>query len=119
MLGESQPDCSVPTTVWITFGAVLPAFVAIGVVGNVLSMLVLSRRRFRTSVMYAYLKGVAVLDLTYLILTAQECYFVLHSHMWLDPRQRKGGDMEDIASIISEIFGIGNIFCGQAIRRLL
>ena len=101
-----QPSCAVPTTVWVTFGAVLPSLVAIGVIGNVLSMFVLSRRRFRTSVMYAYLKGVAVLDLTYLVLTAQECYFVLNSHMWLDPRQRQR-QMGEIDSIISEIYDIG------------
>ena len=58
------------------------------------------RRQFRSSVMYAYLKGLALLDLAYLILTIQLCYFVLNSHMWFDPQDSPDPKDDQLRSFI-------------------
>ena len=50
--------------------------------------------------MYAYLKGLAVLDLAYLILTIQLCYFVLNSHMWFDPQDSPDPKDDQLRSFI-------------------
>ena len=75
------------------------------------------RRQFRSSVMYAYLKGLALLDLAYLILTVQLCYFVLNSHMWFDPQDSPEPKDDQLRSFIC-MFHLRplSIFCTELIQ---
>ena len=75
------------------------------------------RRQFRSSVMYAYLKGLALLDLAYLILTVQLCYFVLNSHMWFDPQDSPGPKDDQLRSFIRMVhIRPLSIFCTELIH---
>ena len=63
------------TTVLATYNVVLPILCSIGVLGNVLSVWVLGRKRFRTN-MFVFLRGLAWADLSYLVFTIQFVAFV-------------------------------------------
>ena len=83
MDGNVAPS-NIPLAVWITYGFVMPAVCVLGVIGNSLSVVILSKKPFQKSVMYAYLKGLALTDMSFLVCNAQICYFILRSHMWYE-----------------------------------
>ena len=59
-----------------TYKIFLPLIIVVGLLGNILSIIVLIRAKFQSSVMYTYLRCLAWADIGYLIFTAQVCAFV-------------------------------------------
>ena len=51
------------------FYIILPLFSTLGVIGNVISILILLRRPFQSSILYAYFLSLSVTDFLYLLLT--------------------------------------------------
>ena len=47
----------VPITVFVTYSVVMPILCIIGIIGNSLSIVILSRKTLKKSIIYAYLKG--------------------------------------------------------------
>ena len=60
----------------VVFTFVLPVIATIGLVGNILSIIVLNNREKFKSVIYIYLRGVAVCDLTYMLLIINMCVVI-------------------------------------------
>ena len=57
----------------VVFTFVLPVIATIGLVGNILSIIVLNNKDKFKSVIYIYLRGVALCDLTYMLLILNMC----------------------------------------------
>ena len=57
----------------VVFTFVLPVIATIGLVGNILSIIVLNNKDKFKSVIYIYLRGVALCDLTYMLLILNLC----------------------------------------------
>ncbi len=61
-----------------TYNVILPLICVLGFLGNLVSILILSRSKFKTKILYAYLKGLAIVDLIYLFLTFFYCLMIIH-----------------------------------------
>ena len=108
---SSIQETTPPVSVYITYSVIVPILCIIGIVGNSLSIVILSRKSLKRSIIYAYLKGtlqineinfkrikkyrksatkvtqflisgLAVVDIAYLFFVSFECYFVLHGTLW-------------------------------------
>ena len=60
----------------VVFTFVLPVIATIGLVGNILSIIVLNNKDKFKSVIYIYLRGVALCDLTYMLLILNMCVVI-------------------------------------------
>ena len=60
----------------VVFTFVLPVIATIGLVGNILSIIVLNNRDKFKSVIYIYLRGVALCDLTYMLFIINMCVVI-------------------------------------------
>ena len=54
---SSVQEMSAPVSVYITYSVIVPILCIIGIVGNSLSIVILSRKSLKKSIIYAYLKG--------------------------------------------------------------
>ena len=54
---STTKDKDVPITVFVTYSVVMPILCIIGIIGNSLSIVILSRKTLKKSIIYAYLKG--------------------------------------------------------------
>ena len=50
-------EASIPEPVWITYRVTIPLLCIIGIMGNLLSIVILSRNVFKKSILFAYLQG--------------------------------------------------------------
>ena len=48
----------VPISVFATYSVMMPILCIIGIIGNSLSIVILSRKTLKKSIIYAYLKGI-------------------------------------------------------------
>ena len=48
---------AVPVSVYITYAVVVPILCVVGIIGNSLSIAILSRKILKKSIIYVYLKG--------------------------------------------------------------
>ena len=69
VVSEDEHDLS--SVVAVTYRLVLPTISALGLAGNLLSTMVLTRKRFVRHASYVYLRSLAWADAGYLILTIQ------------------------------------------------
>ena len=53
----TKQNIEVPISVFITYSVVIPILCIGGIVGNSLSIVILSRNTFKKNIVYAYLKG--------------------------------------------------------------
>lgn len=53
----------------VTYKVILPIVSCFGIIGNLISILILSRRPFAKNILYAYLMSLSIVDLFYLSLT--------------------------------------------------
>ena len=60
----------------VVFTFVLPVIATVGLVGNILSIIVLNNRDKFKSVIYIYLRGVALCDLTYMLFIINMCVVI-------------------------------------------
>ena len=54
---SSIQETTAPVSVYITYSVIVPILCIIGIVGNSLSIIILSRKSLKKSIIYAYLKG--------------------------------------------------------------
>ena len=54
---SSIQETTPPVSVYITYSVIVPILCIIGIVGNSLSIVILSRKSLKRSIIYAYLKG--------------------------------------------------------------
>jgi hypothetical protein len=59
-----------------TYITLVPLVAAIGILGNLTSILILSRKPFRINILFAYLKSLAIVDFFYLAFTLVLCAIV-------------------------------------------
>ena len=61
---------------FVVFTFVLPVIATVGLVGNVLSIIVLNNKAKFKSVIYIYLRGVALCDLLYMLVIINMCVVI-------------------------------------------
>ncbi len=96
---ESHEGDRTDLMLW-TYQIVLPVISSLGLLGNILSVVVLSRTNKFKSVMYIYLRGVAWADMCYLVFALQVCYFVTNHAQGadIDGPAKDGADGEPYVS---------------------
>lgn len=76
--GEGNEDLSESFSpgliVVLTYEVIIPIIGGFGIVGNLLSFLVLRRKKFKCN-MFVFLRGLAISDIFFLIFTMQVCYY--------------------------------------------
>ena len=64
--------------IFVTYQFLIPIICAFGILGNVLSVVVLRRKTFEKNVLYVYLRAIALADISYLFCTVHICYMINH-----------------------------------------